>query len=114
MKKTKEFAYYRHQLDYQYPDQCDEHMITVKKLYDLNFEYLVNGGYRYGLGVRTMSHPHLGNSPLGEIGWDGACGCYILSDPKNHLSMYVARYVTPQYNFYHSPRLRNILYACIN
>ena len=61
-----------------------------------------------------MSRPHLGNSPLGEFGWDGACGCYILSDPKNRLSMYVARYVTPQYNFYHSPRLRNILYACMD
>ena len=83
-------------------------------IYDLNFDYLVNGGYKYGLGVRTMSVPHLGNSPLGEFGWDGACGCYILSDPKNRLSMYVSRYVTPQYNFYHSPRLRTIHYACMD
>lgn len=83
-------------------------------LYDLNFDYLVNGGYRYGLGVRTMAIPHLGNSPLGEFGWDGACGCYILSDPKNRLSMYVARYVSPQLNYYHSPRLRNVLYACLD
>ena len=30
--------YYRHNLDYKYPDRCDEHMITVKKLYDLNFD----------------------------------------------------------------------------
>lgn len=83
-------------------------------LYDLNFDYLHNAGYRYGLGVRTMAVPHLGNSPLGEFGWDGACGCYMLSDPKNRLSMYVARYVTPQLNYYHSPRLRNILYACMD
>lgn len=77
------------------------------------FDYLQNSGYRYGYGVRTMADPRLGNSPIGEFGWDGACGCYILSDPKNRLSMYVARYVSPQYNFYHSPRLRNILYACL-
>lgn len=82
-------------------------------LYDINFDYLQNAGYRYGLGVRTMAQPHLGNSPLGEFGWDGACGCYILCDPKNRLSMYVARYVSPQLNYYHSPRLRNILYACM-
>ena len=27
--------YYRHNIDYQYPDQCDEHMITVKHLRDI-------------------------------------------------------------------------------
>ena len=77
------------------------------------FDYLENNGYRYGYGVRTMADPRLGNSPIGEFGWDGACGCYILADPKNKLSLYSARYVSPQHNFYHSPRLRNILYACL-
>ena len=36
--------YYRHQLDYQYPDRCDEHMITVPHIYkvtiDENYPYL--------------------------------------------------------------------------
>ncbi len=77
------------------------------------FDYLDNNGYRYGYGVRTMADPRLGNSPIGEFGWDGACGCYILSDPENRLSLYSARYVSPQHNYYHSPRLRNILYACL-
>ncbi len=30
--------YYRHDLDYQYPDRCDEHMITVKHLRDVNVD----------------------------------------------------------------------------
>lgn len=39
--------YYRHNLDYQYPERSDEHMITVKHLRDTNFdehyEYLPKG-----------------------------------------------------------------------
>ena len=30
--------YYRHNLDYKYPDRSDEHMITVKHLRDTNFD----------------------------------------------------------------------------
>ena len=39
--------YYRHDIDYQYPDQCDEHMITVKHLRDItidkDYPYLQKG-----------------------------------------------------------------------
>lgn len=30
--------YYRHNLNYEYPDKCDEHMITVKHLRDVNLD----------------------------------------------------------------------------
>ena len=30
--------YYRHNLNYQYPDKCDEHMISVKHLRDVNLD----------------------------------------------------------------------------
>ena len=30
--------YYRHNLDYKYPEKCDEHMITVKHLRDTHFD----------------------------------------------------------------------------
>ena len=30
--------YYRHDMDYQYPERCDEHMITVKHLRDVNVD----------------------------------------------------------------------------
>ena len=36
--------YYRHNLPYQYPDKCDEHMIQVKHLRDVNLD--VNYPYR--------------------------------------------------------------------
>ena len=77
------------------------------------FDYLMKAGYRYGYGVRTMADPALGNSPIGEFGWDGACGCIILSDPKNGISMFHARYVSSPHNDYHTPRLRNVLYSCL-
>ncbi|MBE6567111.1 MAG: 1-acyl-sn-glycerol-3-phosphate acyltransferase [Ruminococcaceae bacterium] len=39
--------YYRHDLDYVYPERCDEHMITVNKKreikYDENYPYLKKG-----------------------------------------------------------------------
>ena len=39
--------YYRHDLNYQYPDKCDQHMITVKHLRDVvldeNYPYLQKG-----------------------------------------------------------------------
>ena len=30
--------YYKHNIDYKYPDRCDEHMITVNKKRDINFD----------------------------------------------------------------------------
>ncbi len=78
-----------------------------------NIEYLPANGWLYGYGVRTMADPRLGNSPIGEFGWDGACGCFILADPRNRLSMFHARFVENPENEYHSPRLRNVLYACL-
>lgn len=80
---------------------------------EMSIDYLPNNGWRYGYGVRTMAYPERGNSPVGEFGWDGACGCFLLADPKNKLSMFHARFVSSPRNDYHSPRLRNTLYACI-
>ena len=41
--------YYRHDLNYQYPDKCDQHMITVKHLRDVNcdeqYPYLQKSGW---------------------------------------------------------------------
>ena len=41
--------YYRHNLNYQYPDKCDEHMISVKHLRDVNLDanypYLQKSGW---------------------------------------------------------------------
>ncbi len=51
-------------------------------------------GYDYGLGVRTMQHPKISGSSVsvGEFGWDGAAGSYVLIDPKHKLSMFCAQF----------------------
>ena len=56
--------YYRHDLDYKYPDRCDEHMIEVNELrqtvFDENYPYLQKSfGFKclrsvYWLGLQTI------------------------------------------------------------
>ena len=44
--------YYKNQLNYEYPDQCDQHMITVKRVremkFDVNYSY-IDKTFRYKL-----------------------------------------------------------------
>jgi len=45
-------------------------------------------GYGYGLGVRTrIDQNHGERTPLGEFGWDGAAGAYIMMDAGHGLSI---------------------------
>lgn len=45
-------------------------------------------GYSYGLGVRVLVDRSAGQrSSLGEFGWDGAAGSYILVDPTTQISI---------------------------
>jgi CubicO group peptidase (beta-lactamase class C family) len=47
--------------------------------------------YGYGLGVRTQVTKCCGSkSPIGEFGWDGAAGSYIMMDTENRLSIFFA------------------------
>ncbi len=73
-------------------------------------------GYSWGLGVRTMVDIGAGgsNGSLGEFGWDGAGGAYLLVDPERQLSMFYAHQMTNCQGPYVKPRLRNILYSCID
>ncbi|MBR3691126.1 MAG: beta-lactamase family protein [Clostridia bacterium] len=51
-------------------------------------------GYGYGLGVRTLIDRSGGQkSSLGEFGWDGAAGSYIMMDPEKELSIFFAMHV---------------------
>ena len=49
--------------------------------------------YTYGLGVRVKISEE-GGSPIGEFGWDGAAGSYLLVDTKNELAIFYAQHVT--------------------
>lgn len=80
-----------------------------------DYGYSCLGSYGYGLGVRTMVNPMLcgANSPVGEFGWDGAAGSYVLIDPKNNLSLFYAQQMREGMGYYVHPRIRNILYSCL-
>lgn len=83
------------------------------RLKDFNWPQLA--GYGYGLGVRTLIAPTRGGSlsPVGEFGWDGAAGCYVLTDPENRLTLFYAQQMLPSMCEYTHPRLRNLLYGCL-
>ena len=61
--------YYRHSLNYRYPERCDEHMIEVKRkkeiAFDENYSYMPRGiGYKllrvlYWLGLTIIIFPLL-------------------------------------------------------
>ncbi len=61
---------------------------------DSAFSCAAGPGYGYGLGVRTRVDNTLGQkSPIGEFGWDGAAGSYVMCDPINHISIFFAMQV---------------------
>lgn len=72
-------------------------------------------GYGYGLGVRTHICPAKSGSPspLGEFGWGGAAGAYVLIDPETRLAAFYGQHMRNNLEPYVHPRLRNILYACL-
>ena len=50
--------------------------------------------YGYGLGVRTRSRfDHGVVSALGEFGWDGAAGAFLMAIPERRLSMFYVQHV---------------------
>ena len=70
-------------------------------------------GYGYGLGVRTLIDPSVSKSPIGEFGWDGAAGAWVMMDPDHHLSAFYAQHVLNDNRaFYdHHPTLRDLIQA---
>ncbi len=73
-------------------------------------------GYGYGLGVRTMVDPVRGgsNGSLGEFGWGGAAGSYCLVDTELELAVCYAHHMRNPQTDYFQPRLRNVIYACLD
>lgn len=82
--------------------------------YSYDWTQLV-GGYGYGLGVRTHIDKSKsgGLSPLGEFGWGGAAGAYVLIDNENQIAAYYAQHMLNNLEPYVHPRLRNLIYSCI-
>jgi len=74
-----------------------------------------HNGYGFGLGVRTMIDKAAGgsNSNLGEYGWSGMAGTYVLIDPAVDLTYVYAQQLMPSKEEYVAPRLRNVIYGCL-
>lgn len=77
--------------------------------------YIGCAGYGYGLGVRTLINRVAAGSigPIGEFGWGGAAGAYVMIDLENKISMFYAQHMLENMQEYVWPRLRNTLYSCL-
>ena len=73
-------------------------------------------GYGYGLGVRTMINKAGGGalSSNGEFGWGGAAGATVLADTSLNLAVFYAHHMLNPKEGYYQPRLRNVIYACLD
>ena len=78
-----------------------------------SFDEWARKGYSYALGVRTRVDVSTGGrGQIGEFGWDGAAGSWVMIDPVNHLSAFYAMHVIGfgySYDVIH-PTLRSLIY----
>ena len=68
-------------------------------------------GYGYGYGVRTLMDPAAGlsNGSVGEFGWEGAAGAWMMADPAEKLSAaFMIQDMLPDAKFYND-RLRAVI-----
>ncbi len=90
------------------------HLDETRRLRDFNWSLV--SGYGYGLGVRTMVDRACSGSTgsVGEFGWDGAAGSYMLADPERRLAIFYGQQVLgTRAQVYAHPRIRNIVYSCL-
>ncbi len=69
-------------------------------------------GYGYGLGVRTLTDPASSRSPIGEFGWDGAAGAWVMMDADNRLAAFYVQHVLNMNRAYYEfhPAIRDLIY----
>ena len=81
-----------------------------------DFDWAHLRGYGYGLGVRTLVDPVAAGSlsPVGEFGWNGLPGPYLLADTNNELAVVYMQQLSPSFEEKIQPRLRNIVYKCLS
>jgi len=81
-----------------------------------NFNWPQLTGYGFGLGVRTMIDKAKGgsNGNIGEFGWGGAAGATVLADTKENLAVFYAHHMLNPHEEYYQPRLRNVVYSCLD
>ncbi len=72
-------------------------------------------GYGYGLGVRVLMDERTSRSPVGEFGWDGAAGAYVLADPIHHVSIFYVQHIMGFPTVYEEihPTIRDLAYEAL-
>lgn len=88
--------------------------LSEEQIKYFNWEHL--SGYGYGLGVRTlMDKAKSGsNGSLGEFGWCGAAGATAIIDTDINLAVFYAHHMLYPQEEYYMPRLRNVIYSCLD
>ena len=88
--------------------------LQPEQLSTFNWDYIK--GYGYGLGVRVMMDSAEGgiNSSIGEFGWSGLAGIWVLIDPVEKLSAVYMQQMLSNFEAYHQPRLRSVIYGALN
>lgn len=99
--------------------KCTIDLMRTNHLSDValwDFNWVQMSGYGYGLGVRTMINKALGGSvsSIGEFGWGGAAGAYVLIDPECELTVFYAQHLLNSMEPFVHPRIRNIVYLCLD
>ena len=94
-------------------DLMRENQLGPAQMADFNWVQLT--GYGYGLGVRTAISRAPGGllGPVGEFGWSGAAGAYLMLDPERRLSVYYGQHMRNSMEPYVHPRIRNIVYSVL-
>lgn len=84
-----------------------------EQMQDYNWDH--QAGYGYGLGVRVMIDRARGgsNGSLGEFGWMGLAGTWMMVDVENRLSAVYMQQLMPNLEAIHQPRLRQVIYGAL-
>lgn len=82
-----------------------------------DFTCAAGQGYAYGFGVRTLATNKFGaKSRIGEFGWDGAAGSFILMDPDAKVGIVYTQQVVGWPSYFgclHAP-IRDKVYEALN
>ena len=72
-------------------------MITTTQVESLSventFTCVQGNDYGYGLGMRVRQYATNWGLPIGEFGWDGAAGSYVMVDPVREVSIFIGMHL---------------------
>ena len=73
-------------------------------------------GYTYGNLMRIMISPKIsaGLGSMGEYGWDGWLGTYMMNDPAHDLTLLIMQQKTDAGTTAYTRRMRNVIFAALD